>query len=64
MEKGLKKTGGDERLEANLEALKAGRKMKMRAYGDMWLQFHLEKPGSLVKEQSRSVMGRRKIVRR
>jgi hypothetical protein len=38
--------------------------MKMRAYGDMWLQFHLEKPGNLVKEQSRSVMGRRKIVRR
>lgn len=64
MQKGIKKTGGDERLEANLEALKAGRKMKMRAYGDMWLQFHLEKPGNLVKEQSRSVMGRRKIVRR
>ncbi len=64
LEKALKKTGGDERLEANLEALKEGRKMKMRAFGDLWFQFHLEKPGSVMKEQSRAVMGRRKIVRR
>lgn len=64
MEKAIKKTGGDERLEANLEALREGRKMKMRAFGDLWFQFHLEKPGSVVKEQTRAVMGRRKIVRR
>lgn len=64
MEKGLKKTGGDERLEANLEALREGRKMKMKGYGDMWYQFHLEKPGALVKKQTRAVQGRRKIVRR
>ncbi|WP_305044778.1 tetratricopeptide repeat protein [Geoalkalibacter sp.] len=64
LEKGLKKVGGDERLSANLEALKEGRRMKMRAFGDLWYQFHLEKPGAVVKEQTRAVMGRRKIVRR
>lgn len=64
MEKGIKKVGGDERLSANLEALKEGRRMKMRIFGDLWYQFHLEKPGALVKEQTRAVMGRRKIVRR
>ncbi|KIH76401.1 TPR repeat-containing protein [Geoalkalibacter ferrihydriticus] len=64
MEKGLKKVGGDENLSANLQALKDGRRMKMRLYGDLWYQFHLEKPGAVVKEQTKAVMGRRKIVRR
>lgn len=64
IEKGIKKTGGDERLQGNLEALKEGRKMKMKGYGEMWLQFHLEKPGALIKQQTRAIQGRRKIVRR
>ncbi|MFA5515365.1 MAG: hypothetical protein WDA20_03680 [Desulfuromonadales bacterium] len=64
LEKGLKKVKGDERLQGNLEALKEGKKMKMKGYGDMWLQFHLEKPGALVKQQTRAIQGRRKIVRR
>jgi tetratricopeptide (TPR) repeat protein len=64
MKRGLKKTGGDERLQANLEALEEGRKMKMRSYGDMWLQFHLEKPGTLVRQQTKAIQGRRKIARR
>lgn len=64
MEKGLKKTGGDENLQHNLEALSSGRKMKMQAYGDLWYQFHLEKPGAIVKKQTKAMQGRRKIVRR
>lgn len=64
MEKGLKKTKGDERLQGNLEALKEGRKMKMKVYGDVWYQFHLEKPGALIKQQTKAIQGRRKIVRR
>ncbi len=64
LEKGLKKTKGDERLQANLEALREGRKMKMKGYGEMWLQFHLEKPGTLIRQQTKAVQGRRKIVRR
>lgn len=64
MEKGIKKTGGDERLKVNLEALRDGKKMKMRAYGDMWYQFHLEKQGAVIKKQTKAIQGRRKIVRR
>jgi tetratricopeptide (TPR) repeat protein len=64
MEKGIKKTGGDENLKANLNALQEGRRMKMLIYGDMWYQFHLEKPGSIVRQQTKAIQGRRKIVRR
>jgi tetratricopeptide (TPR) repeat protein len=64
MEKGLKKTGGNETLQANLDALKAGKKMKMQAYGDLWYQFHLESQGTLIKQQTKAMQGRRKIVRR
>jgi len=62
MEKGLKKCAGNELLESNLELLKNGKKMNMRAYGDLWLQFHLEKPGKIIKQQQKAVMGRRKTV--
>ena len=62
MEKGIKKCGGHELLEANLAALKNDKRMNMRAYGDLWLQFHLEKPGNLIKQQQKMVMGRRKTV--
>jgi tetratricopeptide (TPR) repeat protein len=64
LEKGIKKGAADDCLLANLEALKSGKKMKMMAYGDLWHQFHLEKPGSLIKKQTKAVQGRRKIVRR
>jgi tetratricopeptide (TPR) repeat protein len=64
MEKALKKVGGDERLQSNLDALREGKKMKMMAYGDLWYQFHLEKTGAIVKQQTKAVQGRRRIVRR
>jgi len=64
LEKALKKAGGDERLQASLEALRQGKKMKMKAYGDLWYQFHLEKPGAMIKQQTKAMQGRRKIVRR
>ena len=64
LEKGLKKTGGNEAVETNLKALQEGRKMKMRMFGDLWYQFHLEKPGDLLRQQTKMVQGRRKIVRR
>jgi tetratricopeptide (TPR) repeat protein len=63
LEKGLKKIS-DERLQANLEALKEGRKMKMKAYGDLWYHFHLESQGAMIKQQTKAIQGRRKIVRR
>ncbi len=64
MEKGLKKTGGHELLQSNLDALTSGKKMKMQAYGDLWYQFHLESQGSLIKKQTKAMQGRRKTVRR
>lgn len=62
MEKGLKKTANDERLKDNIELLKAGKKMKMKGFGDMWYQFHLEKQGALIKKQTKAMTGRRKQV--
>ncbi|PLX75522.1 MAG: hypothetical protein C0615_07835 [Desulfuromonas sp.] len=65
LEKGIGKVGGHETMEANLELLKAGKKQKMKPYGDLWYQFHLEKPGAIIKQQTKAMTGRKKtIVRR
>jgi tetratricopeptide (TPR) repeat protein len=64
MEKGLKKTAGNDILKANLALLREGKKMKMKDWGELWYQFHLEKTGNLVKEQTRAMQGRRKIPMR
>lgn len=62
LEKGLKKTSSDERLQENIDLLQAGKKMKMKSFGDMWFQFHLEKQGALIKKQTKMMTGRRKQV--
>jgi tetratricopeptide (TPR) repeat protein len=62
LEKGLKKTAKDDRLQENIELLQAGKKMKMKGFGDMWYQFHLEKQGALIKKQTKAMTGRRKQV--
>lgn len=65
--KGLKKIPGDEKLKDNLESLEKGKKMNMRAYGDLWFQFHLESLGALQKHQMASMGGRmqrRMVVRK
>lgn len=64
LEKGLKKNPGEEALTENIELLQAGKKMKMKGFGDMWYQFHLEKPGAIIKKQTKAMTGRRKMVRR
>lgn len=64
MEKGLKKVGKHELLETNLELLKERKKMKMMEWGEVWYQFHLEKTGAIVKQQTKAVQGRRKIPMR
>jgi tetratricopeptide (TPR) repeat protein len=65
LERGLKKLPGDEKLKANLEALQEGKKMKMKVYGDMWLQFHLERQSVVMKQQMAAMGGmKRRIVRR
>lgn len=67
LEKGLKKLPGDAAITENLENLQAGRKMKMRSFGDPWYQFHLESLGQLQKHQMAAMGGRmqkRMTVRR
>lgn len=65
LERGLKKLPGDERIVHNLEALNEGKKMKMKNFGEMWLQFHLEKPGAMMKQQQAAMGGmRRRIIRK
>ena len=67
IEKGLKKLPGDAPLTENLENLKQGKKMKMRSFGDMWFQFHLESMAAIQKHQMASMGGRmqrRSVVRK
>jgi tetratricopeptide (TPR) repeat protein len=65
LEKGLKKLPGDERIVHNIEALSEGKKMKMKNFGEMWLQFHLERPSAIMKQQAAAMGGmKRRIIRR
>jgi tetratricopeptide (TPR) repeat protein len=63
--RGLKKLPGDERIKFNLDALQNGKKMKMKNFGDMWLQFHLERPSAVMKQQAAAMGGmRRRVIRK
>ena len=56
--KGLKKLPGDTKLKENMECLEKGKKMNMRAYGDLWFQFHLESLGAIQRHQMAAMGGR------
>lgn len=58
LERALKKLPNDAQTKENLEALVEGKKMKMRNYGDMWLQFHLESVAVVQKRQMAAMGGR------
>jgi len=62
--KGLSKLPGDENLKQNLDLLREGKKMKMKGYGEMWLQFHLESLAAIQKQQMAAMGGKRRIVRK
>ena len=65
LEKGLKKLPGNEAMKGNLGLLEEGKKMKMRQFGDMWLQFHLESIGALQKHQMAAMGGaKRRVIRK
>ena len=59
LKKGVKKIS-DEHLQENVALLESGKKMKMKGFGDMWYQFHLEKQGAIIKKQTKAMTGRRK----
>jgi tetratricopeptide (TPR) repeat protein len=62
--KGLAKLPGDENLKQNLDLLREGKKMKMKGYGEMWLQFHLESLAAIQKQQMAAMGGKRRIIRK
>lgn len=64
--KGAGKLPGDENLKQNLELCREGKKLKMRNYGDMWLQFHLEPLSVIQKQHQQAMMGGRRprVVRK
>ncbi len=66
LNRALRKLGSDERTAANLKALQNNAKMKMKSFGEMWYQFHLETPPMSMRIQagSRGAKGGRRIVRR
>ncbi len=63
--KASKKLPDDEKVKANLIHLQNNKKMKMKNYGELWLQFHLEKlPGNIGKRPPYPMGGRKRVVRR
>lgn len=61
--KAQKKLKDDERLQAAVDALRNKRKIKMQAYGAIWMQLHLSKMPDGVK-QYQTLITRQKIKRR
>jgi tetratricopeptide (TPR) repeat protein len=63
--KATKKLPDDERVKANLNNLQNNKKMKMKNYGELWLQFHLEKlPGTIGQKPPYPMSHRKRIIRR
>lgn len=44
LQKGLKATSNDDRINSNLILIQNNKKMKMKVYGDLWVQMMLERP--------------------
>lgn len=65
LNRAVKKVTGDERTASNLKALQNNAKMKMKSFGEMWYQFHLETVPMSMRMQAggRGAKGGRKMVR-
>jgi len=50
LQKGLVKLPNDEKLSSCLTLLQNNKKLKMKVFGDIWLQFMLEKPPKIYQE--------------
>jgi tetratricopeptide (TPR) repeat protein len=63
--KAQKKLPSEERIRNNLINLQNNKKMKMKQYGELWLQFHLEKmPGNVGRRPPYPVSQRKRVIRR
>jgi len=71
LSRGMKKLPDDDRLKANHSAVSNKQRMKMKAYGEQWMQFYLEKTphaGQKVPRYMQALAqsqgGRRRVIRR
>jgi tetratricopeptide (TPR) repeat protein len=65
LNKAAKKLPDEERIKANLINLQNNKKMKMKNYGELWLQFHLEKLPGQIGQKPPYPMGRgKRVIRR
>jgi len=66
LNRALKKLKSDDRTSGNLKALQNNARMKMKSFGDMWYQFHLETPPMSMRMQAgaRGARQGRRIIRR
>jgi tetratricopeptide (TPR) repeat protein len=69
--RGMKKLPDDDKLKANHTTVANKQRMKMKAYGEMWMQFYLEKSppvGQKIPQYmqglAQAMGGRRKVIRR
>jgi len=62
LQQGLGKIEGDEKLQANLALLQNNKKMKMKVYGDTWVQLMLDRPPRIMQEQPRHMRMSRKAM--
>ena len=58
LQAGLKKLPNDERLLSNLSLMQNNKKMKMKVYGEMWVQMMLERSPRMMQEPPRHTMGK------
>ncbi|MBI5417004.1 hypothetical protein HZA55_03515 [Candidatus Poribacteria bacterium] len=59
--RGQKKNLTDDKIINNLNSLRNKEKMKMKNYGDLWYQFHLEKMPTSQKQKIVNASGRRRM---
>lgn len=62
LQDGLKKMPNDQRLSSNLTLLQNNKRMKMKVYGEMWIQFMLERPPRMQQELPPHLRMRRKAM--
>jgi len=62
LQDGLKKLPKDQRLSSNLTLLQNNKRMKMKVYGEMWVQFMLERPPRMQQELPQHLRMRRKAM--
>ncbi len=62
LQRGLKKLPDDQRLSTNLTLLQNNKKLKMKVFGDIWVQFMLERPPRVMQAPPQHMRMKRKAM--